>query len=140
MGSLALLALAGLALGACSDDFTPEFVDDVVVLPGTIFALVGQDVPLRAEVSGPNGQLYPGRVSRVEWSIADPTVASLEVQDGTITVRGLKLGATRVTAQLGRGTGTAQVYVEPEGIDRISISPRPEGTSKRSSCRGSGAS
>lgn len=122
-GRTLLLAALALAVYGCHESTGPQYVDAINILPATVYTVVGDSVAIEIEVVGPDGELYPDRLDRVKLGINNDEVASLEIRGTGAMIKGLDLGTTQITAELGRGEGSARVFVEPPGLDRVTITP-----------------
>lgn len=119
----ALCAIVPLAL-ACTDSTQPSYVDSVRLSPEYAGVGVGETMTLEAIPLGQNDEPLSDRAERVEFRAVNPSVVSVEpLGDGRVQVTGLKLGSTIIQASLGRGKGTAEMFVQPPGLDRVRIEP-----------------
>ncbi len=118
--------LAAVLGTACFQSVTePRYVDVVFLKPDSANLEVGQSVLLEVGVLNPRGEHMPERVDQVGWSLSDEERATVEVTPDGLRVTALALGTVLLTAELGRGSGTAELYVHPSGLDRIEILPAP---------------
>lgn len=123
MRRLALSAAVVSALAGCDGSTGPQYVDRVVIEPDSAHLEPGQSVTFTALPLGPRDQPYPERAKWVDWSVADPAVAVLEVLAEGVRVTADTVGTSGVRAVLGRGESVAPVYVRPPGLAAIEIRP-----------------
>ncbi len=120
-----VLGLTLLVLAACRDTVGPRWVDAVFLNPDSVFVVPGETGEFRSVPVDQYQEPLPDRAARTRWSIANPTVAGLEELGEVARVTGIQPGETFVRVELGRGTGTGRVYVEPQELAEIRIEPSP---------------
>jgi uncharacterized protein YjdB len=129
----AALAATALAVAACSEHDTasrplglaaaadssgdsipghrPGPVESVTVSPPSDSVAVGDSAGFFADLRDADGN--PARDANVKWSVADPTVASIEGEFGqSVILRALRRGTTTVTARSHGRSGTAHLVVD----------------------------
>ena len=117
--------LAAVLGTACQSVTEPRYVDVVFLNPDSAILEVGQSAHLDVRVLNPRGEHMPERVDRVGWSLSDEELATAELTPDGFRVTALALGTVRLTVALGRGSGAANIHVQPSGLDRIEIRPAP---------------
>lgn len=122
---LALGALPAVVGAGCADATEPQFqaVHALQPIPDSAYVEVGESVDFKVRVLDQWGNELPDRVDRVEWSLLNSEVATLETGGGGASVTALEPGKAVVLTELGRGEGRAHVLVPPPGLDRIEIQP-----------------
>jgi trimeric autotransporter adhesin len=116
-----LLACAVGPLAACSDGGpgSPEgSVASVTISPDTLRLLVGTEGRLGATMRDSIGTTIRG--PSVFWSSADTTVATID-QDGL--VRGVRVGAARISANVAGRSDLADVLVRSAGAAAVTVDP-----------------
>ena len=129
----AALAATALAVAACSDrdgasrplglataadssqdsipGRKPGPVASVTISPDSATVAVGDSAGFFADLRDAAG--IPARDANVKWSVADPTVASIEGEFGqSVILRALRRGTTTVTARSHGRSGTAHLVVD----------------------------
>ena len=115
-----------LILGAasCGDAFTPEFVASIRLRPDSVHISAGQNAVFIAIPRNEDGDELPERAERVQWRVDGTSVATIDGEvGGELGVTAVGMGTATVTATLGRGVETGNVFVQPAGLDRIEIVP-----------------
>lgn len=126
LAPMALTTLTALWWAGCADTTGPRWVDSVRPVPDSVHLEVGETATFDVKVFDQNDQELPAEwLPRVEWSLSNPAVATLQVLDVGVSVTALQPGTASVRAELGRGRRSARVYVQPPGLDRIEIEPSP---------------
>ncbi len=110
---------------ACQSVTAPRYVEHIVLNPDSAILEVGESVHLDVRVLNPRGEHMPERVDRVGWSLSDEELATVELSIDGFRVTAMALGTVRLTVALGRGSGAANIHVQPSGLDRIEIRPAP---------------
>jgi Tol biopolymer transport system component len=117
--SLALPALLGWMLGACSPTVTNPSsslpVDSVIISPAVDTVVLSATQQLRVALMDSLGAAITGRL--VTWSSADPSI--VEVSSGGV-VTGQAMGSTVITATSEGKSATATVFAAP----LVNIDPR----------------
>jgi len=129
----AALAATALAVAACSDrdgasrplglataadssqdsipGRKPGPVASVTISPDSATVAVGDSAGFFADLRDAAG--IPARDANVKWSVADPTVASIEGEFGqSVILRALRRGTTTVTARSHGRSGRAHLGVD----------------------------
>lgn len=99
----ALLALVLAAMSGCSDRPISDVPQQQVSLelePASMIVDPGQNVAVAAYVIGPDGKrvLAKSPAYTVEWSVSDPTIATIAANGAVATVTGVRGGAAQVEA------------------------------------------
>lgn len=119
-------ATLALILGAvsCGDSFTPEFVASIRLDPDSAHVSAGDIVFFRAIPRDEDGTELPERAERVKWRVNRTSVATIDEEVGEeLGVTAVGMGTATLTATLGRGVSTANVFVQPSGLASIEIVP-----------------
>jgi uncharacterized protein YjdB len=112
-------AMAAWSCGSTLSDLNPaKPVAAVVVSPGTVALLVGQQQPLQATVQDADGNRVTGTV--VLWSVRDTRIATVS-PSGVVT--GLVLGTTQVAASSNGQSGIASITVQPPPVASVVVTP-----------------
>ena len=110
-------------LAACSGGSTtppppPATVASVVVTPGTLTLVVGQNGTLAATALSASGTAIAGKTA--SWSSSTPAVATVS-NEGVVTA--VTPGSSTVTATIDGKTGSASVTVVPPPVASVTVSP-----------------
>ena len=110
-------------LAACSGGSTtppppPATVASVVVTPGTLNLVVGQNGTLAATALSASGTAITGKAA--SWSSSTPAVATVS-NEGVVTA--VTPGSSTVTATIDGKTGSANVTVVPPPVASVTVSP-----------------
>jgi hypothetical protein len=112
-----LLAAGGMM--ACSDPAAPRSEGPTVrIVPVADSVFEGDVIRLSAVVLDGSGAEVTG--APVEWSVADPTLAT-STGDGSFTL--LKAGTERITARSGAVTGTYDLVIGQLAVKRVELTP-----------------
>ena len=105
------LTATGTASGDSIPGRKPGPVAAVTVAPESATVNVGDSAGFFADLRDAAGS--PARDANVKWSVADPTVASIEGEFGqSVILRALRPGTTTVTARSHGKSGTAHLVVD----------------------------
>jgi uncharacterized protein YjdB len=112
-----------VVLAACSGGTTtppppPATVASVVVAPGTLNLVVGQNGTLAATALSASGTAISGKTA--SWSSSTPAVATVSTE-GVVTA--VTAGSSTVTATIDGKTGSASVTVVPPPVASVTVSP-----------------
>ena len=119
-------ATFALILGtvSCGDSFIPEFVASIRLKPDSVHISAGQTAVFSAIPRNEDGTELPERAERVQWRVNRTSVATIDGEVGEeLGVTAVAIGTATLTATLGRGVNTANVYVQPPGLVNIEIVP-----------------
>ncbi|HEU4563890.1 MAG TPA: DUF4382 domain-containing protein [Gemmatimonadaceae bacterium] len=94
-----------------------------VVVEGSFLVPVGGATTLHAIVGDAQGRPIAG--APVQWSSADPAVASLVANGAYATVTGVANGSALVTASSGGRSDSVRIYVGPVPPDSVIVPPDP---------------
>ncbi len=117
-GSARIRAVAGNGETEVTYQVTRVEVAAARILPRISAVSVGEEVRLQAIAADRLGSTLPGRV--VSWQSSNPEVAVVEA-DGT--VRGVAIGAVRISAGIGAGLATLDLKVTPVVVGGLRIEP-----------------
>lgn len=125
--TLAVLWLLTLGMAGCSETTSPQsqFVDALRLVPDSIYLVPGETAEFGVRVLDQWGNELPGRADRVEWSLFNADVAEMETRDVGVSVTALAPGQATLSAALGRGSGSAPIFVSPPGLEHVEIEPAP---------------
>lgn len=112
-----------VVVAACSGGSTtppppPATVASVVVAPGTLNLVVGQNGTLAATALSASGTTISGKTA--SWSSSTPAVATVS-NEGVVTA--VTAGSSTVTATIDGKTGSASVTVVPPPVASVTVSP-----------------
>ena len=128
-----LLAAAAMTLLACSGDPEPTMPGPparVSITPTALNLIVGAQGSLAARSTDANGRATS---AFFEWSSANPSVATVGRNDGTVTA--IAVGTTTVTASLGTLSATATVTVRLSEFRPVAVVITIRVESQRRRCR-----
>jgi hypothetical protein len=124
-----LLAAAAITLLACSGDSEPTMPGPparVSISPAALSLIVGDEGSLAAYSTDAKGRATS---ALFEWSSANPSVATVGRNDGTVTA--IAVGTTTVTASLGTLRATAAVSVRYSVFSPVAVVISPSALSLR---------
>ena len=102
----------------------PRWVDDLLPSVDSLYLLPGESTRVSADVVDQRGDRMAAEwVPRMEWSLSDSTLVSIEVDDAGATLTGLAPGVVTLRTRLGRGDRSLPLYVLPPGLDSIAVEP-----------------
>jgi uncharacterized protein YjdB len=105
--------------GSMSLSVLPAPVATLAITPAALSVHEGVTQPLAATARDANGNVLAGRA--VLWSSADATVAAVDAATGV--VRGIRAGATTITASSEGKSAVAEVSVIPVPVASLAIEP-----------------
>lgn len=122
-----LCLVAGLTtLTACIDDQSPSVVGEITLHPDTADLAVGETSVHRISVLDQRGDPMPAEwPPRVEWTLADPSRADLEVDGDELRVTAKVKGSVLVEGQLGNVERRFRLWAHPLGLTEIAVEPDP---------------
>lgn len=122
-----VLAIAGLVGAlACSDSTGPRRVETIATHPDSAHLSPGEGLSFDVRILDQRGdELGAEWRSRVEWSIGNTEIASLDTAGGAVSVTALAEGATTLRGELGLEALSIPIYVRPPWLDSIAVEPSP---------------
>lgn len=124
-GTATIMATANGLTDTTMVQVTPAAISSIAISPDPATVADGLTLPFGAMGTFTNGSMSDV-TTMVNWTILDPTIATIGASTGIATTVGnTQLGTTTVTATLGTATDTAQLTVTPATLASLQVTPDP---------------